>query len=127
MDLPGLDFAEINKALTKLEAYRAKVENAWRRIRFDKNISLTLDQARILWALGDRRLHTADLVRENGYIGTNISYNLAKLERDGYLRKNGSSVDARLVIIEPMAKAERVVELLKGLKLEDWIGGSNAG
>lgn len=122
MNLPSRGFNEINQALTELEAYRMKIENAWRRIRFDNNISLTLDQARILWALGARRIHTADLVREKGYIGTNISYNLAKLERDGFLIKDGSGVDARLVIVQATKKAEPIMELLRDLRLGDIIG-----
>jgi DNA-binding MarR family transcriptional regulator len=54
-------------------------------------------QALILFNIGDREYTVSEIMQRGHYLGTNVTYNLAKLSASGYLIKMPSAHDRRSV------------------------------
>ncbi|HUC60865.1 MAG TPA: winged helix DNA-binding protein [Alphaproteobacteria bacterium] len=54
-------------------------------------------QALILFNIGDREYTVSEIMQRGHYLGTNVTYNLAKLSTSGYLIKMPSAHDRRSV------------------------------
>jgi len=76
---------------------------------------LTPVQALLLFNIGEDRLSPGSLHAEGRYLGSNVSYNLAKLARHGYLTHSPSPDDRRMSLVKLTAEGHKVRGLLDAL------------
>jgi len=72
-------------------------------------------QAVLLHNLGDEELTPSELKARGYYLGSNVSYNLKKLNELGYLVQRRSTRDRRTVRISVTEKGAEVAALVEGL------------
>lgn len=88
-----------------LELVRAELER--RGLRDINNV-----QAMILYAIGDEELSVGELTSRGYYLGSNVSYNLKKMQQGGFLAQRRDSSDRRTVRIRLTDKGQAVRGLL---------------
>ena len=85
-------------------------------------------QALLLYNIGDKELTAGELRTRGYYLGSNVSYNLKKLVKLGFLDHQRSRVDRRSVRIRLTAQGQeirRIVDALyqKHVKTVEQVGG----
>lgn len=71
-----------------LEVVSREIENLGYR-------DLSAIQALLLYRIADQKLSVSDVTRSGYYLGSNVSYNLKRLIKNGYVIQERSSYDAR--------------------------------
>lgn len=73
-------------------------------------------QALMLFSMGKNEIRAGDFRKFGHYFGSNVSYNLSKLETLGYLKKAGPKKDDRRVVrVSVTGKGEEVAEVVDEL------------
>lgn len=70
-------------------------------------------QALLLYKIGDQTMPIGEISSRGYYLGTNISYNLKKLIKAGYIKQTEADYDKRSSIIELTDKGLGFCDLLK--------------
>lgn len=117
-----LTFDQINSNLSRAEQYLVEADNAWRTIREKHHLNISLVQARILYALAPAPAISQDLMKQKVYGGTNLSYNVAKLAKGGFLTKSDSRADDRHVVLTITDKGRKAAHALGEMSIGPWIG-----
>lgn len=71
-------------------------------------------QATLMRRLGTNEMNVGDLHLTGVYTGTNVSYNLAVLERAGYIERRRQEEDRRSVLVRLSPKGLALAERLQG-------------
>jgi DNA-binding MarR family transcriptional regulator len=72
-------------------------------------------RALLLFNIGDGEFSAGDLITQKIYLGTNVSHNLNKLVRDGYIDRNRSAADLRIVRVKLTDKGKSVAKMVEGM------------
>lgn len=72
--------------------------------KHDGDLSPT--QVILLFNLHDRVISVSELYSQNIYMGTNVSYSLKKLMKDGYILQQRSKKDKRILLISLSGKGQ---------------------
>jgi DNA-binding MarR family transcriptional regulator len=72
-------------------------------------------QAMLLFKIGDREVTAGRLCEQGDYLGSNLSYNLGKLARAGYVRQERAQADQRSVLVRLTEKGQNIHKMLAGL------------
>lgn len=69
-------------------------------------------QALVLYNMGTKKISIGEITTKGYYLGSNFSYNLKKMLRNGYVQQTQSSLDKRSCIIKVSTKGANLVERL---------------
>lgn len=72
-------------------------------------------QALLIFNIGDEELTAGELGTRGHYLGSNVSYNLNKLVKAGYIHRERSDADRRAVRISLTAKGRELREIICAL------------
>jgi DNA-binding MarR family transcriptional regulator len=81
-------------------------------------------QCYILYKVGNNRLTVGDMARGGYYRGSNVSYNLKKLVKNGYFIQEKSSHDQRGSVIRLSDKGHRLYDKLENMFYKNVVGSS---
>lgn len=70
--------------------------------------ALNWSQAILLYKVGGRDVTASQLCQEGEYLGANVSYNLIKLTNAGYVRREPSQTDGRVIRVRLTKKGEEI-------------------
>lgn len=85
---------------------------AIRRALADMRSIVTVPQALILLRIGDRDWSPSEMVASGIYTGTNISYNLRRLEQLGFIHRSDSDIDRRRRYFRLTTEGQKVVHAI---------------
>ena len=72
-------------------------------------------RAMMLLNIGDAEMTAGELVHRGCYLGTNVSYNLAKLTEAGYIIQTRSPHDRRVIMVRNSEKGLALCAVLRGM------------
>ncbi|WP_031934153.1 MarR family winged helix-turn-helix transcriptional regulator [Candidatus Hepatobacter penaei] len=81
-----------------LEVVKAELDNLEKETKAGKD-SLSNVQALILCHIGNRQITVGEISNRGYYLGSNVSYNLKKMVKSGYVKQKPSASDKRSVYI----------------------------
>src|SRR6201997_5938160 len=72
-------------------------------------------QGMMLFSIGDAEMTVGELTLRGCYLGSNVSYNVKKMVKNGYLMQERSLHDRRSIHVQLTTKGRRLVDRLSAL------------